>query len=224
MLKKLLLPVLLFCFSGLRAQVPVHEEPFHVPVFQNGAIRVLNVQIPPGDTSLYHLHHTPSLFIFLSSTATSSQLWGKSPTSSRLTAGRLLYENLAAPNNRIHRVWNIDPDTLHVIDVELLSPDSGFARAPLQIKGLTLEVDTPFVRAYRLTLKKGETFTLKDPHQPLLLVSLEAGSLKIRKEKKWQLQEFRRGGFLEIEKGKSFSVIGADDSAGRYVIVEWGGY
>ena len=38
------------------AQVPLTKEPRHHVTFENAQMRILNVNIPPGDTSLDHLH------------------------------------------------------------------------------------------------------------------------------------------------------------------------
>ena len=50
--------------------VPVHEEPRHHLVYDNDILQVLDVQIPEGDTTLYHTHDSPifTVGIFASST------------------------------------------------------------------------------------------------------------------------------------------------------------
>src|SRR3954469_18236609 len=126
MYRFLLILFLLFSIGNLQAQVPVHEEPRHKPVFQNNNVRLLNARLPPGDTTQYHLHNTPSLFIFFTTTTTGSQLQGSEPSTGRSAAGTILFENLTPPHVRIHRMWNIDKDTFHVMDIELLGRDSGF--------------------------------------------------------------------------------------------------
>jgi hypothetical protein len=59
--KTLFFLVLILKLTNLSGQVPVHEEPRHHLVFQNKEIRILNVLVPPGDTTQYHIHTTPSL-------------------------------------------------------------------------------------------------------------------------------------------------------------------
>ena len=46
--------------------VPVYHEPHHRQVFQYGSTRILDVQVPPGDTSWYHTHDSPILYVTLS--------------------------------------------------------------------------------------------------------------------------------------------------------------
>ena len=129
------------CLSTVQAQVLVHQEPKHHLVFENKQIRILNVVMAPGDSSVFHIHHTPSLFLFFTNTQTGSMLQGKSASMGKTTAGEMLYENLAAPNTRTHRVWNVDKDTFQVMDIELLSKDAGFMQAPLATPGLKKEID-----------------------------------------------------------------------------------
>src|SRR5215831_14127870 len=41
---------------GATAPVPVEQEPHHALVFSNSVISVLDVQLPPGYVSLFHVH------------------------------------------------------------------------------------------------------------------------------------------------------------------------
>src|SRR5688500_16270276 len=54
--------------------VPVKDEPMHHNVFENSFIRVLDVRVRPGDTSQFHKHETPSVFIVLHPVKTGSEV------------------------------------------------------------------------------------------------------------------------------------------------------
>ena len=56
--------------------VPVHHEPHHRQVFQYGPVRILDLQIPPGDRSWYHTHEWPVLYMTLSQSASRIQNLG----------------------------------------------------------------------------------------------------------------------------------------------------
>jgi quercetin dioxygenase-like cupin family protein len=56
--------------------VPVYHEPHHRQVFQNGPMRILDLQIPPGDMSWFHSHESPVLYVTLSTSATRTQNLG----------------------------------------------------------------------------------------------------------------------------------------------------
>jgi len=92
------------------AQVPVREEPRHKPVIVNEYFRVLDVNIPPGDTTLYHVHETPSLFLKFTSTYVASQVrdsaWSKKSMSVKGTAD---YDYFLYKENNLRKkisLWN----------------------------------------------------------------------------------------------------------------------
>ncbi|HTH47563.1 MAG TPA: hypothetical protein VMB21_08640, partial [Candidatus Limnocylindria bacterium] len=41
--------------------VPMDKAPFHIPVFQNDYLILLNVNIPPGRNTGYHIHYADSV-------------------------------------------------------------------------------------------------------------------------------------------------------------------
>ncbi|HEY1063077.1 MAG TPA: hypothetical protein VGE44_15380 [Daejeonella sp.] len=212
--------VLTGSLNVLQAQVLVHEEPRHRPVFKNKEIRVLNVLVPPGDTSQYHIHNTPSFFIRLSNTITGSQVLGELAVAGKSKAGEIRFENLAPPNNRTHRVWNADKDTFHVMDVELLMKKAAFDQKPLNLPNLKLEIDTNWVRAYRLDLLEGIDFRTKNKKQSLVLISLNASTFEIRQNGKTGLQTLMPGSFFVIKRRQSFSIKNTSESRTRFVLLE----
>ena len=216
----LLLLALTFKISFLQAQVPVHEEPRHHLVFQNTEVRMLNVLIPPGDTSQYHIHTTPSVFIFFTITTTGSQLQGKTASSGRSAAGNILFENLASPNIRVHRVWNADKDTFHVMDIELLFKDTGFLQQPLSLPDLKLEIDTAWIRAYRLSLSKGSEFILKDKAQAFILVSLNNAAMQTEQSGKSQRQTIQPATFFDVKRRHSFSIKNMTNDTAEFFLLE----
>jgi uncharacterized protein (DUF885 family)/mannose-6-phosphate isomerase-like protein (cupin superfamily) len=63
--------------------VPVYHEPHHRMVFAHGTTKILDAQVPPGDTSWYHTHTEPVLYITLSQSQQRTQLLGQ-----EMNAGR----------------------------------------------------------------------------------------------------------------------------------------
>lgn len=76
--------------------------------------------IHPGDTSLFHIHTTPSLFLYLSDTKVCVEEKGKEWFSDVTKTGYSWYRAFET-DSIIHRVANCDTVPLHVTDVELLS-------------------------------------------------------------------------------------------------------
>jgi quercetin dioxygenase-like cupin family protein len=211
---------LLLSFTNLHAQIPVHQEPFHPPIFQNKQVRILNAKLPPGDTTQYHLHHTPSVFIFLTKTTMLSQLQGKDGSTSTSKAGSIIFEDLAAPNERVHRVINVDKDTLHVLDFELISNDTGFVEKPLIHLNLKLEIDNTWARAYRLTLANTNDIVFNERNYSYILVSLGKAIVRVEQHGKKEFKALKRGSFIEIKSKESFSIKNASSSTAEFALIE----
>src|SRR4029077_12311496 len=58
--------LLLIACVNTYAQVPVREEPHHKTVLLNNYIRLIDVHLNPHDTTMYHIHATPSVIVFIS--------------------------------------------------------------------------------------------------------------------------------------------------------------
>ncbi len=63
-----------------QAPVPMHEEPRHRLVLTHQQVRVMDVKINPGDTTLFHVHDVPALYVAVSAAPVDLQLlngkWG----------------------------------------------------------------------------------------------------------------------------------------------------
>jgi mannose-6-phosphate isomerase-like protein (cupin superfamily) len=57
--------------------VPVYHEPHHRQTFQYGPTRLIDLQIPPGDTSWFHSHESPILYVTFSTSQTKTQNLGE---------------------------------------------------------------------------------------------------------------------------------------------------
>ncbi|MFB9844143.1 hypothetical protein [Mucilaginibacter ginsenosidivorans] len=142
------LSVLLIVSANLVAQVQVRYEPRHHNVLENKYFRVLDVNIPPHDTTLQHIHSTPSVILFFTNTVSATQNRGGSWESGKSVAGNVFYRNFAR-DTVIHRVSNWDTTNYHVTDIELLSgyePNSD--RTPLPF---TVLFNEEKAIAYRVT-------------------------------------------------------------------------
>jgi hypothetical protein len=58
------------------APVPLAGEPRHHVVFESASMRIHDIQIPPGDTTLYHTHDTAILYVPIAASQTRSQVLG----------------------------------------------------------------------------------------------------------------------------------------------------
>jgi hypothetical protein len=137
------------------AQPPLlaRDEPRHKVVLENNYVRVIDVQIPAAQETLYHLHNVASVIVYLTKTTNESQTFGEATWTPRTIApGDSRYAAYdEKPLN--HRVRNPGPGLFRVYDIELLhSPitanfalsESPALRAQWQqkaVRSLTLRLD-----------------------------------------------------------------------------------
>ena len=61
--------------------VPMDKAPFHIPVFSNDYLILLNVNIPPGRNTGYHIHYADSVSVNLTPASQTNQTYGSSEVS-----------------------------------------------------------------------------------------------------------------------------------------------
>ena len=169
---KNLFQLILFLILNLPlfAQVPVYEEPRHKVALQNEYIRLIDVHIPPHDTTLYHRHSTPSTIVLLSKTITGSQVMGGEPnTGGTSVPGNTAYIDFG--NKPLsHRVWNEDSTTFHVMDIEIFPRDNAVACDRIKEPGFKFEWEQKNVRVYKIHINAGKNSTLPRSDCPHLLI------------------------------------------------------
>lgn len=178
--------------------VPVHEEPRHHLVFETSGTRVLDVRIPPGDTTLFHTHSDPILYVTMSTSRTRSQNLGAewtTPAASTASAsapagsttsdpaiapstppGRMMSTTSYADKPQTHRVNNVGPTLFRLIGVTNESsgdladtPSDGFDVAP--------EITNRWFRGYRHALTGDDT--REHTHANPVAVVLATGSVRL---------------------------------------------
>ena len=151
------------------SQVQVSQEPRHHKVLENEYVRVLDVHLPPHDTTLMHKHSTPSVFIVLSNTKTGSEVLIE-PGKPAFTDGNIWFEGFY-DKPRVHRVWNEDTVEFHVMDIELPhTPGANFfVMNPPFSRQI---VDEKPVRVYRVSIPPGAHLVFPRSSSPLLVVGL----------------------------------------------------
>ena len=105
--------------SPAQEPVPVQNEPHHHWTFENEYLRVLDVTLLPGESTLFHTHPHDTIAVRLSEASVQTQYLGKPwEAASRAMPGEASYREAKTPYT--HRVKNVGTTTFHVIDIELL--------------------------------------------------------------------------------------------------------
>ena len=192
--------ITLSCWFHATAQVPASEEPFHKKQVENKYFRLLDVWIKPADTSMFHIHATPSLFLQFTSTYVCVQEKGKAWAKNKNQEGNASYMSFIN-DTLVHRVSNCDTVPFHVTDIELLE-----AYKPNNlIKPLALSIlfDNEKAMAYRITASSlnNKLITGRGP----MVAELVAGDQVICHDTITKKStKIKTGKYLYIEPGSSF--------------------
>ena len=216
-MKKLFLPQVLLYMLNTHAQdtVAVSKEPLHKNVFENQYVRVLELHIAPGDTTLFHKHVMPCVSISLHPVRTGSQTMvdDRSPKLPSLDR-RITFDGFYQ-SPRVHRVWNRDTSMFHWMDVEVLTKGDRQLEEPIGLDGFTQLFEAPPVRAYRLVLKGNQKIDFKRT-APILLVGLsDAG--KVTANKKAFSKE---GDFLFVQPSEKILIANREGQDYTFAVLE----
>ena len=197
---KKLLVAMLFSSSILTAQVQVSKEPRHKNALENKYLRLLDVKLAPGDTTLFHIHSTASVFLHFTNTMVGTQIKGQEWKKARNIAGTASYRSFLN-DTLVHRVSNLDTVPFHVTDVELLSPYKPGVK--LQLLPFTLLFENEKVIAYRLTAAVFNNQVIKN-RGPIIAELVTGGEVILRNKKGKNLLQLMAGKFVFIKPGTAF--------------------
>jgi hypothetical protein len=144
------LPGLIFLamVASVAAQVPLSKEPRHHMTFENKQLRILDVNIPPGDKSLDHRHELDIATISMSQGTNARIQTGTQPAAerpSRPLGDATLTEYAGKASS--HTIENIGKSAYQLFAVENLKT-SGWSTAPAA-SGLATKM-TREARSFRL--------------------------------------------------------------------------
>jgi len=224
MRKYILFTAFITCSLFTIAQIQVRDEPRHHNVFENEFIRILDVHLGPGDTTLYHLHNTPSVFITLANVKVGSQLSGQLPQKGVNLSSLTTYDNIATP--RIHRVWNDDTSWFHVMDIELIAGQPKNNVALIDASDLKLNDDElitlfneKLVTGYKMRFSKGQTMKLPSSRSGYLLVSTREALVDITLNGTIHHRNMKAGHYVWLD-GKEATTI-TSNSIADYVLLQF---
>jgi quercetin dioxygenase-like cupin family protein len=213
--------------------VPVHQEPRHHLVFDSPGTRILDVQIPPGDTTLFHTHSDPILYVTMSTSRTRSQNLGAdwsgapsapgapgapaAPVLPSVPPGRMMSTTSYAERPQTHRVNNIGQTLFRLIGItnssagdERTDPSEGFDTEP--------EISNRWFRGYRRTLTAQDSSEHR--HANPVAIVLVSGAASVRTTSASEIQRLAQpGAFVFLEAGARH-VLRAEAAGTQVVEVE----
>jgi mannose-6-phosphate isomerase-like protein (cupin superfamily) len=144
---------------GVAAQiVPVSQEPFHRVVFEDASLRVLDVNIPSGTTTLDHRHDHDLLIVSVGASDTRTRTpgsdWG--PVRPRRVLGETSVTDYVGQPG-VHAIQNVGADAYRLIAVENARERGWSALPPVAPAGAEVLADGRAFRATRVRVTGGET-------------------------------------------------------------------
>ena len=127
--------------------INVMDEPFHKPVFESTEYTVIHLQMEKGDTSMFHLHNKPILYL----TITGAEMWLKEPHQKAQTVelpnGWIGSNFYSADSAFIHKIAVADGGPLNLIGIirntELsFKSDSIFKSSLYSENGFIVNIDS----------------------------------------------------------------------------------
>jgi mannose-6-phosphate isomerase-like protein (cupin superfamily) len=202
----------------LNAQLTVYDEPHHPTLLNNAYIRVLDLKLLPGDTTLEHTHTEASVVIFMTHSTFAIQDKGKPPAVTTVVPGQTVYR----PYDEkpvLHTVWVEDGSPFHCLVVEIKKKSHPFNQGSdgvLPLARLAWQERT--VEAYVLEAGREEPFRLS-PDRTSYLLTLVTGNaaLEVAGEK----HDLHVGDFYFIPPHQAFSLSGTDKERSACILLRF---
>jgi len=179
--------------SAVRGQapepsVPLYQEPRHHVVYDSASMRIHDIQIPPGDTTLYHTHDTAILYVPIASSRTRSQVlgaeWGGGAAAAPAAPAPVAPAGPGKVNSVVtyvekpytHRVNNVGATVFRLVGIA--NRTAGAAADTDDVSGLsaTPELVNKWYRAHRLVLKAGQATASHRHATPVVVVMQTPGT------------------------------------------------
>lgn len=211
-----LLSTLSIISSSVKAQVQVSNEPRHKKVVENKYLRLLDVRIRPHDTTFFHIHSTPSVFLQFTNTTVGIQIKGEDWVKSQNNAGSASYRSFLN-DTLVHRVSNWDTVSFHVTDMEILSAYNSNS----QIKPLPFTVlfENEKTVAYRLTDSSFSKQFISN-RGPMVAELVAGDAIIFHDTKNKKSTNIKAGKYLYIKPGSSFYLSATGKEAINLVLFE----
>jgi hypothetical protein len=208
---------------GEEEVVPVYMEPLHRLVFESAPVRVLDVQLQPGDTSLYHLHEDPIFYVAIDIAAIDAQVLGEEWQRTRVaewSPGAVAHDLGHAEKPLIHRIRNVGDETFRLIAVTNSGPpappDGSGSDAVLPGD---LETEVEWFRQSRVTLAPDTSSGGFQSPFPVVIVQVSPGRADLVVADTATRSLTRPADFSYVESGRDFDLRNTGAIPSTFVVI-----
>lgn len=160
------------------APIPANMASYHVPAFQNDLIRLLNVDIPAGRNSGFHIHRPDLITVVVEDSDSIAQEPGRPPNPmTHQPRGNVAYTTYG--QGLIHSVANAGRAPYHIIGVEILNSQPGrfTPTSRTDVPAYVQVLDNEHVRGWRLVLGPGQSVAAITQRAPGIRVVVDGGEI-----------------------------------------------
>lgn len=188
--------------------IPMELEPNHKIRFDNGKVRLYEVNIPKGGATLMHEHRADNFLIIFEDTEITNDLLGGKPALVKFPAGSVRFTS-TANGEYSHRVIVSGEKPLHLIAMELLSiaPKTTTAANPRRDPPFNIMLENSRARVYKITLAPGESTDSFIRPAGAVLFAISSGRIRERTDSMSErLWDFESGNFKWFETSEKLSL------------------
>jgi len=160
--------------------VPILKASYHLPVFQNQYVTLLNIYVPPGRNTGYHIHTGESVSVNVEEADMANQNFGapKAEPARRSQRGQPNYADYRK-QTRTHKASNLGSTPFHNVSFVFNTPSpGGFTPSTrADVPAYVQVMDNERVRGWRLTLEPGQTAAAITQRAPGLRIMLTTGEI-----------------------------------------------
>jgi hypothetical protein len=161
--------------------VPIQQAPYHRPVFSNQYITLLDVYIPPGRNTGYHIHSQDQVSVNITAARQTNQDFGSdvvNPPGAGGAPGRATFTGYVKEGVHTHKATNVGMTPFHNISFLLTSPRPyGTTASTRNVQGYTQILDNERVRGWRVVLEPGQSTGQITQTAPGLRVAVTTGEI-----------------------------------------------
>lgn len=161
--------------------VPIEKAPYHLPVFTNEYVTMLNVYVPPQKNTGYHIHSNDSVSINVEPADMTNQTLGepKPGPVNRSRRGQPSFTAYSKEGPRTHKASNVGTTPFHNLSFIFRYPAPGRftpgSRTDVPVYVQVLDNDR--VRGWQLVLEPGQSAPAITQRAPGLRIVMTAADL-----------------------------------------------
>ena len=160
--------------------VPIEKAPYHLPVFRNEYVSLLNIYVPPQRNTGYHTHTGDSVSVNIEDADMTNQDLGQPQPgpAQRSQRGRATF-TAYSKQPRTHKASNVGATPFHNVSFIFMYPQPGrfTPSSRADVPGYAQIMDNERVRGWRLVLEPGQSVAAITQQAPGIRIVVDGGEL-----------------------------------------------